>query len=298
MTKGVWLMLIVTAPLCLPMVGRAQGRAALVRELAEQFSRRLGPRATQESAEVLARKLEGIAARHGDDALRAVSKVGPQGISLLEEAGEHAPQAIRLMDRYGERAVWVASSQNRLGLFANFGDDAAESMLRHGEIAEKLIEGYGRPAAAALRNISGQNARRLAIMADDGTLQRIGRTPELLDVVARFGDEAADFIWRNKGALAVGTALAAFLSNPEAFLRGMADLTEATGRAMTPLTAQAARSVADAARQLPWMWVTGILLGVLGAMVASRRLLRWAGQKLWQQVVVLWGKLAAYRKAS
>jgi hypothetical protein len=41
---------------------------------------------------------------------------------------------------------------------------------------------------------------------------------ERLSTVERFGDEAMGFVWRDKGALAVSTALASFLAKPEAFL--------------------------------------------------------------------------------
>jgi hypothetical protein len=41
-----------------------------------------------------------------------------------------------------------------------------------------------------------------------------------MDVIARHGDQACEFIWRNKGALAVGTTLTAFVANPEPFING------------------------------------------------------------------------------
>jgi hypothetical protein len=41
------------------------------------------------------------------------------------------------------------------------------------------------------------------------------RHAELLEVVGRRGDAAADFLWRNKGVLAGGAALTVFLANPE-----------------------------------------------------------------------------------
>jgi hypothetical protein len=48
----------------------------------------------------------------------------------------------------------------------------------------------------------------------DGELTKVGRAQELLGVVAKYGDPAMDFIWRNKGILAGGATLTAFLANP------------------------------------------------------------------------------------
>ena len=54
----------------------------------------------------------------------------------------------------------------------------------------------------------------------DGELAQAGRHPEVLGVIAKHGDGAADFLWRNKGTLAGGAALTAFLADPEPFLDG------------------------------------------------------------------------------
>src|SRR5438270_311241 len=84
---------------------------------------------------------------------------------------------------------------------------AAEAMLKHKSLAEPLIAKFEMPAARAMDVLSGQNARRLAMMADDGELAALGQTPALLETVAKYGDRAMDFVWRNKGSLAVGAAL-------------------------------------------------------------------------------------------
>jgi hypothetical protein len=42
---------------------------------------------------------------------------------------------------------------------------------------------------------------------------KTGRHGELLQVIATHGDRAADWVWRNKGVLAGGAALTAFLAN-------------------------------------------------------------------------------------
>ena len=62
-----------------------------------------------------------------------------------------------------------------------------------------------------------ETVRRLAMLAENGTLARTGRWSELLVVIEHHGNRALTFIWRNKGALTVTTVLETFLADPEAF---------------------------------------------------------------------------------
>lgn len=94
----------------------------------------------------------------------------------------------------------------------------------------------GQSAAAALRTVSTKGGRQMKMMLDQGELVKIGRTSELLDVVGKYGDSAMSFVWQNKGALLVGTALAAFLSDPEPFINGTKELaTVAANVALEPI---------------------------------------------------------------
>ena len=268
----------VVAGLALPNPCYAQAGPVLrkaVQEVVEHVTRKFGKEVAEEGVEALAKKIEQLALKHGDDALVAVRKVGPRTIKIVEEAGEHAPQAVKLMSRHGNDAVWVVANKNRLAIFAKFGDDAAESMIKHGEIAEPLLESFGKPAAAALKGVNSQNARRLAMMADSGDLARIGRTPELLEVVGKYGDRAADFIWRNKGALTVTAALAAFLADPEPFLNGVRDLTESvTENMVKPVAEVPAQVASEVARNTNWTVVLVSGLAILGLLVGIRMWLR------------------------
>ena len=129
------------------------------------------------------------------------------------------------------------------------GDDAAAALLRHGAVAEPLIAAGGHPAAEALAALSPRAARRLAILAEAGDLARIGRTPELLAVVGRYGDRAMTFVWRHKGALTISALLAAFLADPEPYLDGGRTLAEdAAAAVVTPIAAPAAAAAAGLAR--------------------------------------------------
>jgi hypothetical protein len=64
------------------------------------------------------------------------------------------------------------------------------------------------------------------MLTSNGELSKLGRTDELLAVVGKYGDNAMNFIWKNKGALLAGTAMAAFLANPEPFIDGSKELAQ------------------------------------------------------------------------
>ena len=199
-------------------------RSTLVREVMETMVRRFGKEAAKEGTEALTKRLERLVAQHGPCVMEAARGTGPRALRLIEDAGEHGTVAARLLASHGEKAVALAGSRRSLTLIARHGDAAAEAMLKHPGIAEPLIETLGQPGMSALNAIGARGGRRLAQMAEDGSLMRIGRTREVLAVVERFGDRAMDFVWRHKGALTVGSVLAAFLADPEPFLSGIRDV--------------------------------------------------------------------------
>ena len=79
-------------------------------------------------------------------------------------------------------------------------DDVARVAARHTLAATPL-----RALSRAMPRLTPRNARRLTMLAEDGTLARTGRWSELLVVIERHGNLALTFIWRNKGALTVTT---------------------------------------------------------------------------------------------
>lgn len=217
--------------------GFSQGKAGLARELVEFVSRRFGKEVAEEGSEVLTRKVESLLVKYGDEVAEAVRKVGPRSIQLLDDAAaEGVQQSARLLAKHGDDAIWVVGNQGRRAIAARLGDDAAEAMIKHGEIAEPVLAMAGQSAAAALRTVSTKGGRQIKMMLDQGELVKIGRTSELLDVVGKYGDSAMSFVWKNKGALLVGTALAAFLSDPEPFINGTKELaTVAANVALEPI---------------------------------------------------------------
>lgn len=250
-----------------PAVAPAQGKAAIAREAAEYILRGFGKEAAEVGLKGLTRKIELLMIKYGDEAVEAVKKVGPRTFRLVEEAGEHGLDAVKIMAKYGDNAVWVVAKKNRMAIFVKYGDDAGEAMIKHLEIAEPLLESAGKSAAGALKAVSTQSGRRLAMMQTEGELARIGRTPELLDVVAKYGDRAMEFVWENKGSLAVAAALAAFLANPKPFIDGAADITKVVAE-------NAVKPLAEVAKSINWTLVTVCGVCIAGALIGIRMALR------------------------
>jgi len=203
----------------------AQGRAALARETAEYLAQKLGLRASKEVSR-LTNRLKRLAEQHGDETFTAARKVGPNLFYYVEQAGEHGTQAIRLLARHGDEAIWIVQRPTALKLTTQYGDDATRALIHHGDVALPMIQTHGPQAARALAVLKPQNGRRLRWMFDDGDLQQIGRTNELLETIFRYGDRAMEFIWKHRKALAFSAALAAFLKDPEPFLNGTKDITQ------------------------------------------------------------------------
>lgn len=263
---------VIVVMICLAVLPPAASYAGVsstaAREAAEFVMRKFGKEAEEQGLQTLTKKIESLGLKYGDDAITAVKKVGPRAFRYVDEAGENGLQSVKLLARYGDDAVWVVAKKNRLALFARYGDDAAEAMIKQGRIAEPLIGSLGEPAAGVLKTVSRQNGRRLAIMAEEGTLKQIGRTDELLRVLGKYGDRGMDFVWRNKGALAVATVLTAFLANPQPFIDGTADLTSAVAEGIgTPLATEVGRSA-------NWNLVLPMLAATIGVFLAFKVWLR------------------------
>lgn len=218
--------------LFLPEAVQAQGRAKMAREAAELLISQGGSKAGK-SVTHLARRIEGIAAKHGDESILALRKGGPEAVHLVEAAGENGGKAIRCLATHGEAgATRVLSRPTAMKQFLTHGDDCARVLVAHPGVAEPLIERGGIHAVHALGAVTPQSGRRLAIVLEGELAENLAKHPELLGVVAKHGDSAVDFIWRNKAVLAGGAALAAFVANPEPYLKGSADLAAVAGESV------------------------------------------------------------------
>jgi len=242
MNNSLTIALMLMATICSSALAGVVSNAA--RETAEYVLKRFGKEVGEETLDTLAEKIGSYGAKYGDEAINAIRKTGPRGFKLLDDAGENAPEVLRLLNRYGNEAVWVASKPGNLAIFVKYGDEAAEAMIKHPGIAEPIVEKFGLSAAKALRTVSGQNARRLGMMVDDGSLKVTGKADDLLNIVGRHGDRAADWVWRNKGSLAVATVATAFVTDPEPFLNGSVEIVKVGGEAIVrPAAKQVAESI-------------------------------------------------------
>lgn len=241
----------------------------VAQETAEFVLKKFGRKALSEGAETFTRKLTASAARHGDDVIRAVKRVGPSALSLADEAGEQAPKLLRLISKHGDdAAVWVAKRPSGMKLLATYGDRAGEVLIKHKGLAEPVLEKLGAPAVEALGAIGPQGGRRLAMMVEGGELAALGRTPELMQVITRHGDAAMDFVWRNRGGLAVGTGLTAFLASPDSFIQGTTRLAATAGEAVVkPLVEETGRAVSS----LIWMILALVVLFLAGGLCLALR---------------------------
>lgn len=215
---------LVFGPMC-PAVCHADLGSKVLREALEYATRKFGKEVAEEGVERVGNRMAGLAARHGDDLVSAaVRKAGPQAGRLATEAGDMGGSVLRALARHGSDGAAALSRPGAMTLVRQYGDDAAEAIVRHGQVGEEVIQGFGDAGAKALAQVTEQNGRRLAMLAKDGALK-----PELLDVVSQHGDVACDFIWRNKGALAVGAMLTTFVTSPKEFLDGSAQLATVVG---------------------------------------------------------------------
>lgn len=208
----------------------ADVKTAAVRETIEYVTKTFSKEAAEQGTELVAKKIEQLAVKHGDDGLAAVRKVGPQAIGLVEKAGTHGDEAARAMARYGDDGVeWIAKRPQNLELASRYGDDAVEALVKHKAVAEPLVQELGEQGAKALSAIGPQQGRQLAMLAADPATASLARSPQVLGVVAKYGDAGMNFVWKNKGALAVSATLAAFLADPKPFIDGTADIAQIAG---------------------------------------------------------------------
>jgi hypothetical protein len=243
----------------LATIGPVMAQASLTARAARVAARGLGGSAAREGAENLAGRIASLVTRNGDDVVAAVRRVGPGAVRIVEQAGEHGTIAARLLGRHGTEAAHLVGQRDWLALVARHGDDAATALMRHGRIAAEAIGELGAPGARALAAVAPQNARRIAMLAADGRWARLDRAGELLDVVARHGDRAMEFIWRNKCALAVAGVLATFVRDPLPYLNGVKDLAATATR---PVTELPSRVITALAHRSDWSLVAVIAIGL------------------------------------
>ena len=210
--------------ICISLPALALPGSAATREASEFIIAKFGKGAAGNSIDEVSQATIRAVEAHGEEALGFLRAAGHSGFVALTEAGELSPELIKFFARKGDDAIWVISDPKKLSIFLKHGDSGAEALLKHPGIADNLIERFGEDAVTALNSISRQNAQRLSIMEREGVLTATPQSAELLTVIRRYGDEAMDFIWKNKGSLTVATILASFIKDPQAYMSGFKDL--------------------------------------------------------------------------
>ncbi len=72
-------------------------------------------------------------------------------------------------------------------------------------------------------------------------------------MVCRHGDRACEFLWKNKGSLALGATRAAFVTAPEGFLDGTVAISSAVAEhALAPLAELPKALTVETVRSVPW----------------------------------------------
>jgi hypothetical protein len=262
MSRYICVCLLVGAMLLPTLATEAGIRSKALQEALEFAGKKFGKEVAEEGVERLSSRMVQLAAQHGDDVVAAAfKKVGPRAGKLVGEAGEHGGVALRLLAQHGDDALPLVTKAASLKAVAHYGDDAATAILKHGSVAENLVEQFAKEGAEALVKVTPQNGRRLAMLAAEGQLKS-----ELLTVVRQYGDEACEFIWMNRKALATGAVLATFVASPESYLHGAEKLTAIVAEAaLQPLANIPETIAAEAAASTNWnaVWlVLGTLVGI------------------------------------
>jgi hypothetical protein len=237
----------------------------VVQEAIEYTVKKFAKEAATEGIETLGAKMAKLAAKHGDELVSAAfRKVGPRASKVVIEAGEHGGLALKLLGQHGDKALSLTLRKTSLEAVGRYGDNAITAIMKHGSLGDNLIGAFGREGAEALARVSPQNGRRLAMLAGEGALKQ-----ELVDVVAKHGDRACEFIWKNKGALAVGAGLATFVASPDAYLDGTQKLVSIVAEtAVKPLAAVPAAVAGEAAKNINWNLMV-VLASVFLAVLAG-----------------------------
>lgn len=235
--------------------------AIVIREVTEYLMKKSSGLAAK-GAQAVTSQVTDAVTKYGDDALPFLRKAGPDGFQILNNAGANAPDVIKLVIKRGDEAVYVISKPRNLAIFVKHGDNAIDALAKHPGLAEDLIERFGSSGAAAMTKVSRANAQHLAILAKKDPVMASGQTDQLLKVVGKYGDNAAEFIWKNKVVLASSAVLAAFLADPEPYLNGAKDLASAGIKAATPIVTSWGSSIAQT--MLPMFVVSIVALYLVG----------------------------------
>ncbi len=258
-----------------------------VQEAVEFAAKRFGKDATKYGSKAITADLVRQSAKYGDEVIDVFRKLGPESLKWIDNAGALGDDAVKLLSKHGTDGRWILQQQMGLTNFAKYGDDYVRVMAKHPGVAGPLVKQFGKQSLPALKKLSPSGARRLGLIATEPAFLKMGKTSALLDCVAKFGDDAAEFIWKNKGALAVSAVLTAFLVNPEPFIQGIANLGDAATDAASDIADKAADDIGQQIGELIK------IMGIMGLCFLMITKLPWLVGKVWLEIKKLNRKLKA-----
>ncbi len=265
--------------LCVALVGAtaetlyaapAGAALRLKREAAELIIKQSGKRASRELVEQTMRQLDDIARVCGRESIEIINKRGFPAYRLFRDAGEEAgPHLVRAVKLYGDDALRIGQTAAGRTMLKNGSPTAIRAIARHSDAVIPLVQRYGDDGARVLTKLSPHNGRRLVQLADSQTIPAKGIS-DLMGVVDQHGNRAMNFIWRNKGALAVTALLATFVRNPEPYLDGTKTLAVEMGKEMGGIFHTMAATAAGSVR---WNFWVGLILAFIGlkTLIRGRR---------------------------
>ena len=149
----------------------AGGKSKAAQEAAEFVLRKFGRKAAKDGASALARRIERDAITHGDDVIKAVRKVGPRSLHMIEEAGSHSKQMARLLAVHGEEGAVLRRHPAQSP--ATRPPARRRSRRRTGQIPRRRPAGHRVPRQACRARLQGHRlAEKCPAPGHDGIRRR------------------------------------------------------------------------------------------------------------------------------
>ena len=246
---------IVTTSFCNSgYAGAVSASGKIAREIGEKLADQMGNKASREFVETTSVQLEKIASKCGNESLDVIEKHGIVALRVFQNAGDDAgPYLVNAIRAYGDDAIRVAQTAEGRSILRSGSETTIRAVARHTDAVIPLIRIYGDDGAQALTQLSPANGRRLIQMVDEKSLAS-GDIQKLMETVGKYGDNAMDYIWRHRKVLATATLLAAFVNDPEPYLKGLKPLVEVVA---TPL----GKTGEIIAKSVNWnLWVGVVLM--------------------------------------
>jgi hypothetical protein len=204
-----------------------------------------------------------------------------QGVDAADDAAEAgAKTVLRESGEAGAEAASRLAVKQTDDAISGLGRVSGAITLRSAdEATEMIVHSLGKNGLTSLERLSPSGISKMADVAVE--LSANPYRDAWLTTLRAYGDEAADFLWHNKGSLAIAATGTAVALAPEAFLLSTGRVVEtavssASEHIMDPLVTQTAEHVAgpvarevtrQAAANFPWTLAFSLMfMGVAGGL--------------------------------